>query len=272
MQSLSSAQLPEVFASVFGLGAPVAYYPVNKWNRWGSLAAGLIFFFGGALAGLFGLYYAYSQSQQYGPAVFMNNLLPFAIGAGIAVLLGLFGFWSAYDNWSRAVVLYNDGLAYHDNKGLQLWRWDEVAEFFFSITRHYTNGVYTGTTYVYTLHKTDGAKLSFDNKYGKDDIPKLGGAIEKAVLPIQYKRAADAYNAGQVVAFGPVAISKEGITISKKMYPWDEVAKISLENGMLSVAKKGGGWFSGAAASVSSIPNVAALLTMIDQIIGVNSQ
>ncbi len=272
MQSSQPVQLPEAFSSVFGLGALVAYYPVSKWNRAGSLAAGLVFFLGGGLAGLFGLYYAYTQSQQYGPAVFMNNLLPFAIGAGISILLGLFGLWAAYDNWNRAVVLYTDGLAYHDNKGLQTWRWDEVAAFFFSITRHYTNGIYTGTTYVYTLHKTDGAKLSLDNKYGKDDIPKLGSAIEQAILPIQYKRAADAYNAGQMVTFGPVAISKEGITISKKTYPWDEVAKISLENGMLSVAKKGGGWFSGASAPVSSIPNVAVLLTIIDQIIGINKQ
>ncbi len=272
MQYSQPVQLPESFSGVFGMGTPTGFYPVSNWNRWSSLVAGLVFFFGGGLVGLFGLYTAYSQSQLYGPAVFMNNLLPYVVVAGISIILGLWGFWSAYANWNKAVALYTDGLAYNDNKGLQTWRWEEVAQFLFSITKHYTNGIYTGTTYVYTIYRADGTKLSFDNKFGKNEIQKLGSAIEQSIIPIQYKRAADAYNAGNVVVFGPVSISKEGIIIGKKTYPWMDVSKVSLENGMLLVAKKDGGWFSGASASVSTIPNLSVLLSIINQVTGINTK
>ncbi len=271
MQSAGPLELPEAFSDVFGLGAPVAYYPVSKWNRWGSLVGGLVFFFGGILLGLLGVFYAYSQAQRYGPAVFMNNLWAPLLFAGISILLGVFGLWSAYANWNKAVVLYNEGFAYNDRKGLQIWRWTDVAQLFVSITRHYTNGIYTGTTYVYTVQKADGTKLSFDNKYGKNEIPQLGQALQEVTHLIQYNRAAEAYNAGQLVVFGPVAISKEGMMVGKKTYPWAEIAKVSLNNGMLSIAKKGGGWFSGASAPVSSIPNLSALLAMIDQVIGLRN-
>jgi len=272
MQASPSFQLPEVFTSAFGLGAPTGYFPVGKSSRWGGLIATIIFLGGGGLLGLFGLFYAYSQSQQYGPAVFMNHLIPFIIFSGIAIVIGLISAWSTYTNWNKAVVLYTNGLAYNDNKGLQTWRWDEVDQFFFSITKHYTNGVYTGTTYLYTIRKQDGSKLAFDNKFGKNEIQQLGSSIEKSVVPFQYKRAADTYNTGQVVNFGPISISKAGITIGKKTYPWQEVEKITLNGGMLKVAKKGGGWFSGAAATVSTVPNLTALLSIIDQVVGINTK
>ncbi len=272
MQSPQPVQLPETFTSVFGLGSPTAFFPVSTWNRWGSLIAGIVFFFGGALLGLFGLYYAFTQSQQYGPAVFMNNLWPFILFSGISVLIGVFGLWSAFANWGKAVAIFSNGLAYNDYKGLQTWRWEEIDQFFFSITRQYTNGIYTGTTYIYTIKKVDGAKLSFDNKYGKNEIPKLGTMLEQATLPIHYRRAADFYNTGQIVPFGPVSISKEGITINKKTYAWQDVDKVSLNNGMLSVAKKGGGWFSGASVMVSGVPNLTALLSIVDQVTGINTK
>lgn len=272
MQPSPSDQLPEAFSSVFGFGARTGFFPVSKWNRWGSLAAGLIFFGGGALLGLFGLYYAYTQSQQYGPAVFINNLWPFVLFSGIGVLIGLFGLWSAFSNWNKAVAIYTHGLAYNDNKGLQTWRWEEIDQFFFSITRQYTNGIYTGTTYVYTVRKADGEKITFDNKYGKNEIAQLGGMLEQATQPIHYRRAAEVYNAGQTAVFGPVSISKEGITIHKKTYPWSDVAKVTLNDGMLNVARKGGGWFSGASVMVSSVPNLAALLSIMDQVMGVTDR
>jgi len=263
------AQLPEAFSSVFGLGTPVAFFPASRGARWGNLIAGLLFLFGSFAAVVFGAFTTYANYQRYGPAVIGQDLGTPLIIAAIAFVIGAGTLWTAYRNWNRAVALYSSGLAYNDNKGLQTWRWEEVDQFLSAITRHYTNGVYTGTTYVYTLRKADNTKLVFDNRLNK--VQDLGPLIERAVTPTLYKRAADAYNAGQTVTFGPIAISKEGVTIGKKVYPWAEVAQVSINQGFVQVSKKGGGWFSGASASAATIPNLNVLLSIVDQIIGVKT-
>jgi hypothetical protein len=262
-------QLPEAFSSVFGLGAPVAFFPASRGARWGSLSAGLLFLLGAFAATIFGVFSTFANYQKYGPAVIGRELTPPLIIAAIAFAIGAGASWSAYSNWNRAVAVYTNGLAANDNKGLQTWRWEEVDQFYAAITRHYTNGVYTGTTYIYTLRKADNSKLVFDNKYNK--VQDLGQAIEQAVTPTLYKRAADAYNAGHTVSFGSVAISKEGVTIGKKVYPWAEVAQVSINQGYIRVSKKDGGWFSGASAAASTIPNLNVLLSIIDQITGVKT-
>ncbi|MCX6099935.1 MAG: hypothetical protein NTV92_00605, partial [Candidatus Bipolaricaulota bacterium] len=83
--------------------------------------------------------------------------------------------------------------------------------------------------------------------------------------------AADQYNAGQTIVFGSVAISKAGIAIGKKTYPWADVKEVSIHQGILKVSRKEGGWFSGARASASTIPNLRVLLTIIQQGIGLKA-
>jgi hypothetical protein len=73
------------------------------------------------------------------------------------------------------------------------------------------------------------------------------------------------------VTFGPVAISKSGIVIGRKTYPWSEVQQVSIHQGYVKVSKKGGGWFSGASAAASTIPNLRVLLSIINQVVGLKA-
>jgi len=254
---------------VFGLGTPVAFFPAGRMARWGSLITGLLFLLGSFVAAVFGVFTTYAHVQKFGPAVITRDLSTPLVLAVIAFAIGAAATWSAYSNWNRAALVYTNGIAYNDGKGLQTWRWEEVDQFLAAITRHYTNGIYTGTTYVYTLRKADGTKLVLDNRFNK--VQDLGQMVERAATPTLYKRAADAYNAGQTVSFGPVALSKGGIAFGKKSYPWTEVAQVSINKGFLQVSKKDGGWFSGASAAASTIPNLNVLLSIVDQVVGVKA-
>jgi uncharacterized protein DUF6585 len=262
-------QLPEAFSSVFGLGTPVAFFPAGKGARWGGLSAAIIFLLGSFVVVGVGLFTTFSDVQQYGPAMLSKDIGAPLIFGGVLFLIALFAGWYAYTNWNRAVAVYSNGFAYNDNKGLQTWHWEEVDQFLAAITRHYTNGIYTGTTYTYTLRKADGGKVVFDNRIKK--VQDLGPMIERATTPNLHKRAVDAYNVGQTVLFGPVALNKGGITFGKKSYPWSEVAQVSINKGILQVSKKGGGMFSGASAAASTIPNLAVLLSIVDQVVGVKA-
>jgi hypothetical protein len=264
---MKAPQFPESLrAAVIGLGAPGGYYPVKNLKRTGNLVAFFFFIAGAILVFLYGLYVTFLAARKHGPALIDEKLPVPAMIALVLVLLGMVAAWSAYRNWNRGAAVYERGLAMRDRKGIRLWRWEEVLSMTQSITRHYMNGIYTGTTHVYTLVNRQGDRLVLNDDYIKVD--QLAKAIQESIFPILYARAAQQYNAGQSLVFGPVVISKSGIQVGKKTTPWEEVQQVSIQQGILKVSKKGGGWFSGASASASVIPNLNVLLSLIHQVVG----
>ena len=262
-------QIPETFLSVISLGASRSYFPAKRSSLLGSLIFSILFLVGALLVFLFGIYDTYEAVQQHGTAM-IDDKLPVPMGIAfilfaIALLLG----WNTFANWRKGVVVYERGFAYNDRKGVQVWRWDDVISMTSAITRHYTNGIYTGTTHVYTLFNRQKKRLVLSDSIGK--VEELAKNIDENIFPLLYSLASDQYNTGQTVLFGPVAISKMGIVIGKKTYPWTELKEASIQKGTLKVSKKDGGWFSGATASAAVIPNLRVLLTIIHQVVGLKT-
>lgn len=260
-------ELPEAFSSITGLGTPVDYFPLNQSTRMTTPIAAAVL----AIASLFscgwGLDAAYGAYQQYGLAVIYDLAnLPLIIAVGLLVA-GIALAWTAIANRGKCIVVYEKGLVYQDRSGLQPIRWEEIGGFYLSITQNFSYGVLTGTTYHFTIRKSTGGQLVFDNRFER--VQHLGSLIGRYTLPFQYKLAADIYNAGQPASFGPVAISRAGLTVTRKTYPWNEIEQVSVQQGIFKVSKKEGGWFSGASTPVASIPNLEAMLSIIDQVVGV---
>jgi hypothetical protein len=260
-------ELPEAFSSITGLGAPVDFFPQSKSARWiYPVLAGLLIIASVVSCG-WGLDTGYGAYLRYGPAVIYDLSSPPLIIALGLLIIGIVLIGVSISNRSRYVTVYEKGLAYFDRKGLQSMRWEEIGEFYLSIVRQLSFGIPTGTTYRYTINKLGGGKLVFDNRFER--IQHLGSLIGRNILPIQYKLAADVYNSGQAASFGPVKVSRAGLTISKKTYPWNEIEQVSVQQGMFKISKKGGGWFSGASTPVAYIPNLEAMLSIIDQVVGI---
>jgi len=267
---MTISQVPDTFASVMGLGTVQQVYPLRKTNKWGNVVAAVVLLGGAAAVLVGGLWYTYDQWQHLGPAIVGRTIIPVLLLTVILFALGAWAAWAAYSNWKRAAVLYMNGLAYSDRKGVQAWRWDEVASLTSAVTKHYTNGIYTGTTHTYTLLKNDGSRIVLGDTIS--NVEELSNRIREKIFPLLYKRYADAYNSGQRVLFGPVAISKsEGLQVGKKAYPWDQVEKIAIHQGFIKISKRDGGWFSGANVAASTIPNVELLISIVDQVVGVKA-
>jgi hypothetical protein len=266
---MNNPQISKAFNSVIGLGARRGYFPVKSWIRWGSLVIFFTLLAGAALVFLFGVYDTYVATQQHGPAMIDDKLTGPLVIAFILFAFGLLAGWRAYANWNKGVVAYERGFAYNDRKGVQVWRWEEVISMTSAITRHYTNGIYTGTTHIYKLYNRQNQRLVLSDSIGK--VEELAKNIDENIFPLLYGPAADRYNAGQTIVYGPVAISKEGIAIGKKTYPWTEVKEVSIHQGILKVSRKEGGWFSGTRAAASSVPNLRVLLSIIHQVVGVKA-
>jgi hypothetical protein len=164
------------------------------------------------------------------------------------------------------VTVYERGFACRDRTGLQTWRWDDILTMTSAVTRHYHTGIYAGTTHVYTLLDRRNQRLKLVDAI--DRVEDLAKVIDTNIFPRLYPRAVDKYNAGELLPFGPVAISKQGMTIGKKTYPWGEVKQVSIHHGILKVTRKEGGRFSGGRAAASAIPNIHVLLAIIQQVVG----
>jgi hypothetical protein len=266
---MNNLQIPEAFISVLGLGAPRGYFPIKNWIRWGSLVIFFVLLAGAVLVFLFGIYDTYVAIQQHGSAM-IDDKLPVPLGFAIILFaLGVLAGWRAYASWNKGVAAYERGFAYNDRKGLQVWRWEDVVSMTSAITRHYTNGIYTRTSHIYTLYNRQNQRLVLSDSFGK--VVELAKNIDENIFPLLYGQVADQYNAGQTIIFGPVAISKSGIVIGKKTYPWTEVKEVSIHQGVLKVSREEGGWFSGARASAATIPNLRVLLSIIHQVVGVKA-
>lgn len=266
---MNDPQIPEAFISVSGVGASHGYFPVKNWIHWVSLAIFFLLLIGALLVFLFGMVATFVAVRLHGPAMIDDKMTGPLVIAFILFVLGFLAGWSAVATWNKGVAAYEGGFAYNDRKGIQIWRWEDVVSMMSAITRHYTIGIYSGTTHMYTLYNCQNQRLVLSDSF--DKVEELAKLIDENIFPLLYGPAADQYNAGQAIAFGPVTISKTGIAIGKKTYPWTDVSEVSIHQGILKVSRKEGGWFSGASAAASAIPNLRVLLTIIQQVVGLKA-
>lgn len=249
------------FSAVIGLGPLKSQHPYKGAGKWGGLIFGGLCFLAAPALTLLAIYLGYDAYNRYGVARVDNAVIPPLIFAGIAFLLGALVLWNAWNNWPLAVNLYEDGFAYNDRKGLQQVRWDQIEAVWQAITKHYRNGIYTGTTHVYTVKTTDGRKLALDDRLAK--VEDLGKAVQSGSIKAVWPKYSAALQAGQRLTFGPLAIDNSGIYSGNKSLRWDEIQNVKLAQGNLSIKKKEGGWFSWASAAVPQIPNFYAFYDLV---------
>lgn len=248
------------------LGATVQYFPVRKIHKTGNLLLSILFLLGALASLAYGLFTAYTAYMQHGAMVLGGKLIPSLIITASLLVLVLVAGWGAYSNWHRGAVLYEKGFAVRSRKGIRNWRWEDIAAIKMNITRQYTNGIYTGTTHEYTLLNQQNERLTIDDALVKVD--ELAEAIQQNVFARLYEPAAQQYNQGKPLAFGPLVISKLGLQFGKKTIPWEEVKEVSLKRGNLKVSRKQS---RGASVPVHAIPNLNVLLAILQQVVGLKT-
>lgn len=264
-----SQEFPAQFSNLTGMGQPVESYRTR-----GSLTINLIlagfFFLGGSGALVYVLVLLWNRWGRYYPPAVLQTILPWAVGSLAAFVIALVIVWKSFQNRKKAAVVFTHGFAFSDRKGVQAWRWEQVHEVLANVVRHYTNGIYTGTSHTYTITFNSGEKIILNDTL--KNVEGLVAHLENNTLQQRYQRLAEAYNNAQPISFGSVTIGKKmGIKIGKKTYRWDEIEEVAIHKGVLSIKKKDGRWFSKASASAGTIPNLQVLLSIINQIIGLKA-
>ena len=241
------------FAGVIGLGALKKEYKNTGARRWIGLTFGGLCLLATPvllLIAAFVGYQTYNGGGLYRVADAVALPLIFAV---IAFVLGAAIVISAWRSWGLAAALFDNGVAYQTRSGVQQANWADVSAVWQRVTRHYTNGVYTGTTHVYTVQLNTGQKIVFDDRLGKG-VEELGNAVQRGASNALFPRYLTAIQNGQRVDFGALALDNQKLYAGKKELPWNEIKAVKISKGMISV-KKDKGWFNWATVAVPQIPN-----------------
>ncbi len=252
------------FHSVIGLGAFKGEYKSAGRQRYLSLIIGLICLFLGPALLLLSAWLAYDAYNNRGLVGVGEVIILPLVFAALAFFIGIAILLSAWRNWKLAAALYENGVALNTRRGLQQAAWHDVAAVWQAVTRHYTNGIYTGTTHVYTVQTSTGEKLVFDDRLGKQ-VEQLGQAIQSGVTNALYPRFWQGLQNGQRLSFGPLALDREKLYSGKKELRWDEIKAIKIEKGQISV-RKDKAWLNWASASVPQIPNFFIFYDLIGRL------
>jgi hypothetical protein len=250
---MQSTDTNPAFAGVIGLGAFKKEFKNAGARRWVRLILAVLFLLAVpallAVAALLG-YSAYVDGGLYRVADAVA--LPL-IGAAGFLLFGILMLVTLFRSAGLAAALFENGLAYQTRSGLQQVNWADVTAVWQRVTKHYTNGVYTGTTHSYTLQTNTGQKIVLDDRLGKG-VEELGNAVQRGATNALYPRYWTAIQNGQRADFGPLALDNQKLYAGKKELLWNEIKAVKINKGQISV-RKDKAWFNWASVTVPQIPN-----------------
>lgn len=238
--------------------AEVIEYKPGKAARIRGVVLSVLLTVGGGIAALYGVLH---------PKMITDERISLTVIGAICLLIGLIAIEAMVRLRDLRVTVDANGLTHTQNGRTTSVRWDEISTIWQSITKRYTNGVYIGTTYLYTLQTTDGQKLKFTNSL--KNVEKLGETIQNEVTRRVFPQAINTYNSGGTGSFGNLVVNRMGLTREGETLVWNEIQGVQVQKGYLEI-KKQGKWQRWARIPVSSISNLLVFLALVDRIIGIN--
>lgn len=164
---------------------------------------------------------------------------------------------------ARRLHLFEHGLAEVGKSGeVSVFRWDTMTVLQ-EITERYANGIYVGTTYVYTLYRADGTTLKVTGFY--DQPERWGPALQQEITRAQLPGLLAGLEQGGTLTYGELSVNLGGVATSKDSLTWPQIEKAELSQGVL-VLRKAGKKLPWARMPVKKIPNLFLFLALVEQL------
>lgn len=190
------------------------------------------------------------------------------------VLVGLWMIWMIFrtPNLSKSVAarriyLYEQGFVLVErSEDPQVYRWDGIDTVFQKIVRQSYNGIQTGTKFLYTITRRDGATAKVTLFW--DGGAQLGAHINERVSAALLPGAVAAIHRGQGIQFGDMTLTMDGIAGKRQSVSWSQVSGIQIVNGFVRVRVQSRtmSLSSTAAANLPNLPLFLALANRLHQV------
>ncbi|WP_460105008.1 DUF6585 family protein [Streptomyces sp. YKOK-J1] len=164
---------------------------------------------------------------------------------------------------ARRLHFFEHGLAEVGKSGeVSAFRWDTMTALQ-EITERYANGIYVGTTYVYTLYRADGTTLKVTGFY--DQPERWGQALQQEITRAQLPGLLAGLEQGETLTYGVLSVDLRGVATSKDSLTWPQIEKAEISQGVL-VLRKAGKKLPWARMPVKKIPNLFLFLALMEQL------
>lgn len=163
----------------------------------------------------------------------------------------------------QQIYLFQQGMVIFKKNQVQAIHWNQISEVLQSITRNYRNGVYVGTTYIFTLRLADGYQIKLDNL--TKNIAELGPAVAQGITRELVPRAFQTLQTGQTLTFAPFSVNYQGISKGREFIPWGQVEAINVNRGYVKI-KTVGTSKSWSSVMVSKIPNYLVFTVVAEEL------
>jgi hypothetical protein len=250
-------QLPlemQNLASMYQLGAPLAEYRGGFTGRAiGAIIGGVI------LVGIFGVAWVAEASSDPASSVI------FAIFTLLSLAFLAWAIISPLQSSNWRVYVFNQGFVFLKGGQPDIFRWAEIRAIWQQITAYYRYGFRTRTTHKYTIERADGHRIVLNDRI--KNVAELGNGLSRQISEFMLPHMIAAYNAGNVITFGPLSVSKQGVSNGREMLPWPSIKEIGVNRGYVSVRKEGK-WLNWSTVAVANIPNFAVFMALTRYILG----
>lgn len=262
-QSLPAQQTLEMqeLVSTYQLGAPVAEYR-GGFSKGSLTAINMII----VLAGLVYVLLIVSL-VRHNPAFTLQEvgLVVGVIALVGAVLIWLIGLPARRRRRAWRVYVFSHGFVFMRENQPDISRWEEIQAIWHQVKYHSYGEYGREVRHVYIIERFDGRRAVFDDKIKK--VEKLGNLLGEQITNAMWPHTLASYNAGNVLPFGPLSVSRQGVSSGVALLPWTAIKEIKFDGVEVKVHQKGK-LLNWAKVPVGDIPNAPLFLALTRYVLG----
>lgn len=176
--------------------------------------------------------------------------------------MAIYLFYTVVQAINQRIYLFQQGIVIDKGNQVQVLPWNQVAEIWQSVTRNYRNGIYTGTTYIYTLRRADGYQIKLNNM--TKHIAELGPIVAQGITRELIPRALYAIRSGQTLTFARLTVNLQGISNGREFLPWSQILAVDVKRGWVTIRRVGvsRAWST---ITVAKLPNFLVFTTIANE-------
>ncbi len=176
-----------------------------------------------------------------------------------AVLIWLIGLPARRRRRAWRVYVFSHGFVFMRGNQPDISRWEEIQAIWHQV-KYRSYGEYgREVRHVYVIEHFDGRRTVFDDKIRK--VQKLGDLLGELITNAMWPRALASYNAGNVLPFGPLSVSRQGVGSGGALLPWAALKEIKCDGEEVKIHQKGK-LLNWAKVPVGDIPNAPLFLAL----------
>jgi hypothetical protein len=198
---------------------------------------------------------------NFGPAVIWRWISPTLwIGIGFG-LLGIVALVLLLRVGRQEIQISPESFTWRKGRKLQVYPWKAIQGVYVtSVSYGILDFAWARKTEI-VLEMEEGKHLSINQTF--ENIEKLLENIKRHVYPIMFERLKNNFQQGEPLSFGPLLLTSQGVLNGRKPLRWQDIGKISLEQGSLRFQPVEGSEGPKFTIPVHKIPNFELCLQLL---------